>query len=108
MGKGFYIREIFQLPLDDSASDYEVWSISENNSISFLSEVMGKNFIDTEKFLIGMRTELPSQADKMYTVYIVNKKPVGVIFPHIEPNTDKEGRVFWIGIHTNFLGTGLE
>ena len=60
------------------------YGIFENNSISFLSEVMGKNFIDTEKFLIGMRTELPSQVEKMYTVYIVNNEPVGVVFPHIE------------------------
>ena len=97
----------FSKPLDDSASDYEIWSISENNSISFLSEVIGKNFIDTENFLIGMRTELPSQAENMVTVYIVNNEPVGVVFPHIEPNTDKEGRIFWIGIHPNFLGTGL-
>lgn len=47
------------------------------------------------------------QAEKMYTVYIVNNEPVGVVFPHIEPNTDKEGRIFWIGIHPNFQGTGL-
>lgn len=104
--RAIYTRP-FTTPLDNLVPNYEIWSISEHNSISFLSEVMRKNFIDTEKFLIGMRTELPSQAEKMYTVYIVNNKPVGVVFPHIEPNTDKEGRIFWIGIHPNFIGTGM-
>jgi len=107
VGERVIYTRSFTTPLDDLAPDYEVWSIFENNSISFLSEVMGKNFIDTEKFLIGMRTELPSQAEKMYTVYIVNNEPVGVVFPHIEPNTDKEGRIFWIGIHPDFLGERL-
>lgn len=92
-------------PLNVSIPDYEVWSFSENNSISFLSEVMGTSF-DAEKFLTGMRTELPSQVKDIFTVYIINNEPVGVVFSHIE-NTDNEGRIFWIGIHPNFLGTGL-
>jgi len=94
-------------PLNVSITDYEVWSFSENNSILFLSEVMGTSFIAAEKFLTGMRIELPSQVKEMFTVYIVNNEPVGVVFPHIEPNTDNEGRIFWIGMHPNFLGTGL-
>lgn len=108
VGERVIYTRSFTTPIDDLALDYEVWSIFENNSISFLSEVMAKNLIDTEKFLIGMRTELPSQVDKMYTVYIVNNEPVGVVFPHIEPNTDKEGRIFWIGIHPDFLGERLD
>ncbi|PQD94577.1 N-acetyltransferase [Pradoshia eiseniae] len=107
VGERVIYTRTLSTPLNVSIPDYEVWSISENKSISFLSEVMDKNFIDTEKFLIGMRTELPSQAEKMYTVYLINNEPVGVVFPHIEPNTDREGRIFWIGIHPNFLGTGL-
>ncbi|MGE7918291.1 GNAT family N-acetyltransferase [Viridibacillus sp. NPDC093762] len=107
IGERVIYTRSFTTPLDVSIQNYEVWSISENNSISFLSEVMGENYIDTEKFLTGMRAELPSQVEKMYTVYIVNNEPVGVVFPHIEPNTDKEGRIFWIGIHPDFLGKGL-
>ena len=68
---------------------------------------MSTSVIDAEKFLTEMRTELPSQVNNMYTVYIVNGEPVGVVFPHIEPNTNNEGRMFWIGIHPNFMGTGL-
>jgi len=104
--KGLYKRSL-QTPLNVSTPDYEVWSLSENNSISFLSEVMATSFSDAEKFLTSMRTELPSQVKDMFTVYLVNNEPVGVVFPHIEPNTDNEGRIFWIGIHPNFLGTGL-
>lgn len=107
IGERVIYTRTFNDPLDVSTLKYEVWPISENNSISFLSEVMHKNFNDTKEFLNVMRTELPSQVDKMFTVYIVNNKPVGVVFPHIEPNTNKEGRIFWIGMHPDFLGKGL-
>ncbi|UPO90155.1 GNAT family N-acetyltransferase [Niallia sp. Man26] len=107
VGERVIYTRSFTTPLDNLVPKFEVWSITEHNSISFLSEVMGKNFIDAEEFLVGMRTELSTQAEKMYTVYIVNNEPVGVVFSHIEPNTDKEGRIFWIGIHPNFIGTGM-
>jgi len=107
VGERVVYKRSLMTPLYVSIPDYEVWSFSENNAISFLSEVMGTSFIDAEKFLTGMSTELPSQVKEMFTVYKVNNEPIGVVFPHIEPNTDKEGRIFWIGIHPNFLGTGL-
>jgi len=107
IGERVIYKRSLQTPLNVSTPDYEVWSLSENNSISFLSEVMATSFSDAEKFLTSMRTELPSQVKDMFTVYIVNNEPVGVVFPHIEPNTDNEGRIFWIGIHPNSLGTGL-
>lgn len=107
IGERVVYNRSLMTPLNVSTPDFEVWSISENNSILLLSEVMGTSFIDAEKFLTGMRTELPSQAKEMFTVYIVNNEPVGVVFPHIEPSTDNEGRIFWICIHPNFLGTGL-
>ncbi|MGE7672825.1 GNAT family N-acetyltransferase [Lysinibacillus sp. NPDC094403] len=107
VGERVVYKRSLMTPLNVSIPDYEVWSFSENNSISFLSEVMGTSFIDTEKFLTGMRAELPLQVKEMFTVYKVNNEPVGVVFPHIEPNTDNEERIFWIGIHPNFLGTGL-
>jgi RimJ/RimL family protein N-acetyltransferase len=30
-----------------------------------------------------------------------------VVFPHLEPDKDREGRIFWIGIHPKFRGKGL-
>ena len=89
---------------DFSVPHYEVWPPLTYKSISFLSEILQKSFNDTEKFLIQMSEELPSQAEKMYTVYKMNNEPIGVVFPHIEPRTDKEGRMFWIGIHPRYLG----
>ncbi|GGN59112.1 GNAT family N-acetyltransferase [Oceanobacillus indicireducens] len=61
----------------------------------------------TEKFLRSMKTELPSQVERMFTIYKVKDEPVGVVFPHLEPNKDREGRIFWIGIHPKFRGKGL-
>lgn len=107
VGERVIYKRSLMTSLNVEIPDYEVWSFSENNSISFLSEVMGTSFIDAEKFLTGMSTELPTQAKEMLTVYIVNNEPVGVVLPHIEPNTNHEGRIFWIGIHPNFLGKGL-
>ncbi|MEO4054635.1 N-acetyltransferase [Solibacillus sp. CAU 1738] len=104
IGERIIYTNTLTMPVDLSVPDYDVWPISENNSISFLSEVMRKSYIDTENFLIQMNEELPLQAEKMYTVYKVNNEPVGVVFPHIEPHTDREGRMFWIGIHPYFIG----
>lgn len=107
IGERVIYKRSFLSPLNVSTQDYEVWSFSDDNSILFLAEVMGTSFSDAKTFLTGMSTELPSQVKEMFTVYIVNNEPVGVVFPHIEPNTANEGRIFWIGIHPKFLGTGL-
>jgi RimJ/RimL family protein N-acetyltransferase len=100
-----YKRSLRNL-LDIEGLDYEVWSITEEKSLSFLSEVMDRNLDDIEKFLMSMRTELPLQIQKMFTIYKVNNEPIGVVFPHLEPDKDNEGRIFWIGIHPKFRGKG--
>ena len=45
---------------------------------------MGRSFTETQRFLMSMKTELPFQANDMYTVFIVKNEPVGVVVPHIE------------------------
>ncbi|WP_280768848.1 GNAT family N-acetyltransferase [Salipaludibacillus daqingensis] len=90
----------------NSVPNYEIWSIYNTYSISFLSEVMGRSFNETQSFLTSMKTELPSQINDMFTVLVTNE-PVGVVFPHIEPDMDKEGRIFWIGMHPKYLRKGL-
>ncbi|TDL35358.1 N-acetyltransferase [Jeotgalibacillus sp. S-D1] len=97
----------FPEPMDISVSDYEIWPTRNPKAISLLSAVMARSFNDAEKFLINMEAELPLQADKMYTVYFVRSEPAGLVFPHIEPDSNKEGRIFWIGIHPKYLGQGL-
>ena len=92
---------------DFSVPHYEVWQPFTYKSISFLSEILQKSYNETEIFLKQMSEELPSQAEKMYTVYKMNNEPIGVVFPHIEPRTDQEGRMFWIGIHPRYLGRKL-
>ena len=76
-------------------------------SISFLAETMGKIVQEAQAFLITMKEELPAQADNMFTVYVVNGEPAGVVLPHIEPDTDREGRMFWVGMHPRYRGKGL-
>lgn len=85
---------------------YEVWPLLNKTSVIFLSEAMNLTYEQTEKFLKSMETELPEQADKMFTVYTVKSKPAGAVFPHLEPDRDREGRMFWIGIHPDFKGKG--
>lgn len=98
--KSFAKCEIEKVP------PYEVWPLLNKSSVTFLSEVMNLTYEQTEKFLKSMETELPEQADKMFTVYTVNSEPAGVVFPHLEPDRDQEGRMFWIGIHPDFKGKG--
>ncbi|MFA9559163.1 GNAT family N-acetyltransferase [Evansella sp. AB-rgal1] len=106
-GERVIYKRSLRKPINIGISTYELWSITEKESVSFLSEVMNRNMDDTEKFLISMETELPSEVQRMFTVYIVKNEPVGVVFPHLEPDKDKEGRIFWIGTHPKFRGTGL-
>ncbi|MBS4192768.1 GNAT family N-acetyltransferase [Bacillus sp. FJAT-49705] len=102
-------RVIFTKEFSDrfniSVPPYEVWSITEPRALSFLFEMMGVD--KTEKFLMSMGSELPTQVNKMFTVYLIDNEPIGVVFPHIEPETDQEGRIFWIGIYPKFLGKGF-
>lgn len=101
-----YIKSLEE-PINIGDIDYELWSINDEKSLTFLSEIMDRNMLDIHKFIGSMRTELPSQVQKMFTIYKVNNEPVGVVFPHLEPDKDKEGRIFWIGIHPKFRGKGL-
>lgn len=88
-------------------ASFDLWPITEDRSISFLSEVKGTSYQNANAFLQGMKEELPAQAENMFTVYLVDGQPAGLVLPHIEPDTDREGRMFWIGIHRDFLGKGL-
>ncbi|GAK09148.1 hypothetical protein [Geomicrobium sp. JCM 19038] len=89
-----------------SKVDYEVWLPFEDRSIKLLSKIMGVDDDESKNFLQSMRVELPCQFHKMFTVYIVDGIPVRIVLPHIEPNTNQEGRMFWIGIHPNYKGVG--
>lgn len=104
--RAMYTRELRE-QLCISVPAYEIWPVTEPKAIAFLAEVMNKSRHDAAKFLDTMRIELPSQVDTMYTVYMLNNEPVGVVFPHIEPDTNQEGRLFWIGIHPAYKGKGL-
>lgn len=101
-----YTRELRE-QLVITVPTYEIWPITEPKATAFLAEVMNKSRHDAVKFLDTMKIELPSQVDTMYTVYMLNNEPVGVVFPHIEPDTAQEGRLFWIGIHPLYKGKGL-
>jgi len=104
--RAMYTKELRE-QLGISVPAYEVWSITEPKATAFLAKVMNKSRHDAAKFLDTMKIEIPSQVDNMYTVYMLNNEPVGVVFPHIEPDTNQEGRLFWIGIHPAFKGKGL-
>lgn len=107
IGERVIYKRSLRNSIDIEGLDYVVWSLTEGKSLSFLSEVMERNLDDIENFLMSMRTELPLQIQKIFTIYKVNNDPVGVVFPHLEPDKDNEGRIFWIGIHPKFRGKGL-
>lgn len=107
VGERVIFTKDFTESINNMVPDYEVWPVNQTDSISFLSEVMGRSFTESARFLKNMKSELPSQADNMYTVFIHQNQPVGVVLPHIEPDTDHEGRIFWIGMHPRFLQKGL-
>ncbi|WP_370223182.1 GNAT family N-acetyltransferase [Cytobacillus sp.] len=106
IGERVIFKKQFAESKIEQAPPYEVWPLLNNSSIIFLSEVMNFTYEQTEKFLKSMKAELPEQADNMFTVYTVHSEPAGAVFPHLEPDRDREGRMFWIGIHPDFKGKG--
>ncbi|MCS0673675.1 GNAT family N-acetyltransferase [Cytobacillus firmus] len=106
IGERIIFKKQFEECENKKVPSYEVWPLLNQSSIAFLSEVMNYTYEQTEKFLKSMKTELPEQADKMFTVYTVHSEPAGAVFPHLEPGWDREGRMFWIGIHPDFKGKG--
>ncbi|MBX9974722.1 GNAT family N-acetyltransferase [Cytobacillus firmus] len=106
IGERVIFKKQFAECENEKVPPYEVWPLLNKSSIAFLSEVMNITYELAEKFLKSMKTELPEQADKMFTVYTVNSEPAGAVFPHLEPDRDREGRMFWIGIHPDFKGKG--
>lgn len=86
---------------------FELWPTAEEQSISFLAETLRRSIQDAKAFLQGMKEELPTQAENMFTVYLVDGEPAGVVLPHIEPKSEREGRIFWIGMHPDYRGKGL-
>ncbi|KAA0547030.1 GNAT family N-acetyltransferase [Bacillus sp. BGMRC 2118] len=90
----------------ERVSSFEVWPPFDPKSISFLSKVMNVSEVTALRYLQNMKSELPTQIDQMFTVFRVNDIPLGVVFPHIEPDTNLEGRLFWIGILPIYQGRG--
>ncbi|MGP4072917.1 GNAT family N-acetyltransferase [Piscibacillus sp. B03] len=105
-GERVIYKRSLETPLESEPLDYEIWSPTEERSISFLSELMGRSLTDTKKFLKSMMVELPSQYQKMFTVFKINSEPIGVVLPHLEPGRNQEGRLFWIGVHPKHRGKG--
>ncbi|WP_054753309.1 hypothetical protein [Piscibacillus salipiscarius] len=60
-GERVIYQRSLETPLESAPLDYEIWSPTDENSISFLSEVMGRSVKVTKKFLKSMMVELPSQ-----------------------------------------------
>lgn len=97
-GERIIYKKEFSETQESLFKDYEVWPPFTSKTIEFLSKVMEVSKSKTENFLMSMKSELPNQFNQMVTVYIVNHQPIGIVLPHIEPGTDLEGRIFWIGI----------
>lgn len=50
-GERVIYQRSLETPLESAPLDYEIWSPTDENSISFLSEVMGRSVKVTKKFL---------------------------------------------------------
>ncbi|RBP96716.1 hypothetical protein DFO70_101532 [Cytobacillus firmus] len=106
IGERVIFKKRFAECENEKVPPFEVWPLLNKSSIAFLSEVMNFTYEQTETFLKTMKSELPEQAEKMFTVYTVNSEPAGAVFPHLEPDRECEGRIFWIGIHPDYKGKG--
>ncbi|WP_157404675.1 N-acetyltransferase [Shouchella shacheensis] len=106
VGERVLYTKAFSKEIEKVNFDYVVWSPTDHKSIHLLAEVMNVDKSRAKKYLNSMEIELPTQYSEMFTAYLVNGEPGGIVFPHIEPDTDQEGRLFWLGMHPKYKGVG--
>ncbi|WP_053220252.1 GNAT family N-acetyltransferase [Virgibacillus senegalensis] len=69
-----------------------IWKQAMHGSLNASS-----NF-STDKHMNSVRAELGCSYQDSCLVAFEGKEPIGVLMPHIEPGTEKEGRLFYFGL----------
>ncbi|CAM3849712.1 GNAT family N-acetyltransferase [Alkalicoccus chagannorensis] len=77
-----------------------------HQAVLHLADMMQTDTTTAARFLNGMQQELPDQADDMMTMLYFENTAIGLVLPHVEPDTDQEGRLFWMGLHPDFRSQG--
>ncbi|SDL94344.1 GNAT family N-acetyltransferase [Sediminibacillus halophilus] len=100
----FYQRRLEDLP--NVQSDWTIRSLHELNQIDFLKiwkrvisgSLNATSNLSMEKQMESVKSELGNRYKDSCLVAFEEKKPIGVLMPHIEPGTEKEGRLFYFGL----------
>lgn len=78
----------------------EVWKETMIGSLNASST------LSIEKEFMGMKSELGLDYEKSCLMAFLEKKPIGITMPHIEPGTVDEGRLFYFGLLPEYRGKG--
>ncbi|WP_371068631.1 hypothetical protein [Sediminibacillus sp. JSM 1682029] len=108
----FYLHDevvFYQRGLEEFPAVHPVWDIRSLNELDqqdFLKvwekvisgSLNAASTLSMEKQMDSVKAELGNRyKDSCLTVF-EEKKPIGVVIPHIEPGTEAEGRLFYFGL----------
>jgi hypothetical protein len=94
---GFSLKNLDVIPTDEFKS---VWEESMKGSLNAPSS------LNINEHMRSVKVELGSNYKKSCIIAYDKGKPIGVIMPHIEPGTSKEGRIFYFGLIPSERGKG--
>ncbi|KAB2329876.1 GNAT family N-acetyltransferase [Bacillus mesophilum] len=78
----------------------ELWAQCMKNSDNAIST------LSIKEHMAGLKSELQDQWMSSCFAAFKNGEPIGISIPHIEPGTQDEGRLFYLGLLPNKRGNG--
>ncbi|QTM98798.1 hypothetical protein ERJ70_05495 [Sediminibacillus dalangtanensis] len=110
--RSFHLHDevvFYQRRLEDLINVQSAWtirSLHELNQKDFLKvwekvisgSLNASSILSMEKQMDSVKAELGSRYKDSCLVAFEEKKPIGILMPHIEPGTELEGRLFYFGL----------
>lgn len=103
------LNESFEQISDFALKDLENISINEFKKVweeSMKGSLNSPSSLTMDEQIRSVEVELGQGFKKSCMVACENSRPIGVVIPHIEPETLKEGRLFYFGLIPEERGKG--
>jgi hypothetical protein len=103
------LNESFEQISDFALKDLENKSINEFKRVweeSMKGSLNSPSSLTMDEQIRSVEVELGQDFKKSCMVACENSRPIGVVIPHIEPGTLKEGRLFYFGLIPEQRGKG--
>ncbi|MBM7552262.1 GNAT family N-acetyltransferase [Thalassobacillus pellis] len=101
----FDFQKPFPFPLDRRICLQSIDEIGETAFLSLWEQAAGRS--QAKRDYTSLKSELGKTYKRSCYGIILEDKGIGIALPHIEPGTEQEGRLFFIGLIPAFRGKGF-